>query len=99
MHAECTAFLCRNLAEFLGVLEISRGAKRHCVRKNSSSKEMRWKDTALKIPSNQQWEFRFLLQFVEQHDRLNSTVNGACRPFRWHGHGQRPYVVFANVVA
>src|SRR5215471_6901842 len=61
MHAESTAFLSRNATELLGVFQIARGPKCHRMRKDSSSKEMGWKDTSLKISSDQQWEGRFLL--------------------------------------
>src|SRR5215831_9208005 len=99
MHAESTAFLCCDSAEFFGILQIPRGAKCHRVRKDRSSKEMGWKDASFKIPSDQQGKIRLLLEFIEQCNRFESSASRGCTSFCWHRHRQRPDMVFANIVA
>ena len=99
MNADGAAFLRGDAAKLLGVFHLSCGAKRHGVWEYSCAKQACRQDSLLEISSDQQRQFRFSLQSIQEHDGLIAAVPPEKSSASGRRHGQCPNVISANTVA
>ena len=98
VHPQGPALLRCNASELLCIFQVPGRSKSHRMREHRRSKEVRRKNPALEVPSDQQRQVRFLLQLIQQRNRLKPAVHIACPPLRRDRHGQRADVIFTNIV-
>ena len=98
MNAQSPALLRRNAAEFFGVCQVPGGAESHGVGKHCGSEKTSRQHTSFKVSGDQERELRFLLQLVEQCDRLVSTVKIVGPSLGRHRHSERTNMIFPDVI-
>jgi len=99
MHAQRAAFLRGDAAEGFRIGKIAGGAERHGVRKDGGPEQAGRQDATLKVSGNQQRQFGFELQLVQQTDSFVAIVTVKKMAFRGYRHGKRTHMVFMDVIA